>query len=71
MQPPPAIEQPRLFGPVSRLQRLVVPGSYEDAGRARRWCADSLYRVDRQLMKLPLLRAAAMIMVAKLRPKSP
>ena len=64
-----AIEEPRLFGPVSRLERLVLPGSYEHAGRARRLCADSLYRLDRQLMKLPPLRAAAMIMVAKLRPK--
>jgi 2-polyprenyl-3-methyl-5-hydroxy-6-metoxy-1,4-benzoquinol methylase len=65
-----AIEEPRLFGPVSRLQRLVLPGSYEHAGRARRTCADSLYRMDRQLMKLAPLRSAAMIMVAKLRPKS-
>jgi SAM-dependent methyltransferase len=64
------IQEPRLFGPVSRLQRIVLPGSYEDASQARRWCADSLYRVDRQLMRLPPLRAAAMIMVAKLRPKA-
>lgn len=64
------IKEPRLFGPVSRLQRMVLPGSYEDASRARRWCADSVYRFDRQLMRLPPLRAAAMIMVAKLRPKS-
>jgi 2-polyprenyl-3-methyl-5-hydroxy-6-metoxy-1,4-benzoquinol methylase len=64
------ISEPRLFGPVSRLQRLVLPGSYEDAPRATRWCADSLYRLDRQLMKLPPLRAAAMIMVAKLHPKA-
>jgi len=65
------ITEPRLFGPVSRLQRLVLPGSYEDASRTRRWCADSLYRMDRQLMRLPPMRAAAMIMVAKLRPRSP
>ena len=64
------IEEPRLFGPVSRLQRIVLPGSYENAGRTRRWCADSVYRLDRQLMRLPPLATAAMIMVAKLRPKA-
>jgi 2-polyprenyl-3-methyl-5-hydroxy-6-metoxy-1,4-benzoquinol methylase len=63
------IQEPRLFGPVSRLTRIVLPGSYEDAGRARRWCSDSLYRLDGQLMKVPPLRATAMIMVAKLRPR--
>jgi 2-polyprenyl-3-methyl-5-hydroxy-6-metoxy-1,4-benzoquinol methylase len=63
------IKEARLFGPVSRFQRLVLPGSYEDASSARRWCADFLYRVDRQLMRLPPLRSAAMIMVAKLRPR--
>jgi SAM-dependent methyltransferase len=62
------IEAPRFFGPVSRFQKLVLPGSYEDASRARRWCADFLYRVDRQLLRLPPLRSTAMIMVAKLRP---
>lgn len=64
------MEEPRVFGPVSRLQRVVMPESYEGASRARRWCANSLYRLDRQLMRLPPLRASAMIMVAKLRPKS-
>jgi len=64
------MDEPRLFGPVSRLQRLVLPGTPVRHRQARRWCADSLYRVDRQLMRLPPLRAAAMIMVAKLRPKS-
>jgi SAM-dependent methyltransferase len=64
------ISESRLFGPVSRLQRVVLPSSYEDAARLRRWCADSLYRLDRQVMKLPALRSAAMIMVARLRPKS-
>jgi 2-polyprenyl-3-methyl-5-hydroxy-6-metoxy-1,4-benzoquinol methylase len=64
------IEAPRLFGPISRLQRLVLPDDYEGAGRARRWCVDALYRVDRQVMRLPPLRAAAMIMVAKMRPRS-
>jgi len=63
------IEVLRLFGPVSRVQRLIVPGSYEDASSSRRWCADVLYRMDRQLMRLPGLRAAAMIMLAKLRPR--
>lgn len=63
------MEEPRVFGPVSRLERIVLPGSYEDASHARRWCADSLYRLDRQLMRLPPLRASAMIMVAKMRPK--
>jgi hypothetical protein len=38
------IEEPRLFGPVSRPQRIVLPDSYESASQARRWCADSLYR---------------------------
>lgn len=64
------IKESRLFGPVSRLQRIVLPDSYRGASQARRWCADSLYRLDRQLMRLPPLRAAAMIMVAKLRPKA-
>jgi len=64
------IEKPRLFGPVSRLQRIVLPDRYEGASQARRWCATSLYRVDRQLMRLPALRTAAMIMVAKMRPKT-
>jgi 2-polyprenyl-3-methyl-5-hydroxy-6-metoxy-1,4-benzoquinol methylase len=63
------IEEPRLFGPVSRLQRIVLPDSYEGASQARRWCADSLYRLDRTLMRLPPLRTAAMIMVARMRPK--
>jgi len=63
------IGEPHLFGPVSRFTRLVLPGSYEDASRARRGCADLLYRTDRQLMRLPPLRSAAMIMVAKLRPR--
>ena len=63
------IEEPRLFGPVSRLQRIVLPDSYEGASQARRWCCYSLYRLDRTLMRLPPLRAAAMIMVAKMRPK--
>jgi len=64
------IEEPRLFGPVSRLQRIVLPDRYEGASQTRRWCAASLYRVDRQLMRLPPLRTAAMIMVAKMRPKT-
>jgi SAM-dependent methyltransferase len=63
------IEELRLFGPVSRFQRLILPGSYEDASSCRRWCADVLYRMDRHLMRLPPLRAAAMILVAKLRPR--
>jgi 2-polyprenyl-3-methyl-5-hydroxy-6-metoxy-1,4-benzoquinol methylase len=63
------IEEMRLFGPVSRFQRVILPGSYEDASSSRRWCADVLYRMDRQLMRLPSLRAAAMIMVAKLWPR--
>ena len=64
------ISEPRYFGPVSRFTRLVLPGSYEDANPARRWCADLLHRTDRQLMRLPPLRlAAAMVMVAKLRPR--
>ena len=64
------IEELRLFGPVSRLQRLILPGSYEDASSARQWCADVLYRMYRQLMRLPRSRAAAMIMVARLRPRT-
>jgi hypothetical protein len=28
------IEESRLFGPVSRLERIVIHGPYEDAGRA-------------------------------------
>jgi 2-polyprenyl-3-methyl-5-hydroxy-6-metoxy-1,4-benzoquinol methylase len=64
------MEEPRVFGPVSRLQRLVLPDSYEGASQARRWCANSLYRLDRQLMRLPPLRASAMIMVAKMRPRA-
>ena len=64
------IEEPRLFGPVSRLQRIVLPDSYEGASQARRWCCNSLYRLDRQLMRLPPLRAAAMMMVAKMRPRT-
>jgi 2-polyprenyl-3-methyl-5-hydroxy-6-metoxy-1,4-benzoquinol methylase len=64
------MEEPRVFGPVSRLQRIVLPDSYEGASQTRRWCANSLYRLDRQLMKLPPLRASAMIMVAKMRPKA-
>jgi SAM-dependent methyltransferase len=64
-----AIEEPGFFGPVSRFTRLVLPGSYEDASPARRRCADLLHRTDRRLMRLPLLRSAAMIMVAKLRPR--
>lgn len=64
------IEEPRLFGPVSRLQRIVLPDSYEGTSQARRWCCNSLYRLDRQLMRLPPLRAAAMIMVAKMRPRT-
>ena len=63
-------EKPRLFGPVSRLQRIVLPDGYESTSQARRWCCNSLYRVDRQLMRLPPLRAAAMIMVAKMRPRT-
>ena len=63
------IEELRLFGPVSRFQRLFLPGSYEDASSSRRWCADGLYRVDRRLMRLPPLRAAAMIMLARLWPR--
>jgi 2-polyprenyl-3-methyl-5-hydroxy-6-metoxy-1,4-benzoquinol methylase len=64
------VEEPRLFGPVSRLQRIVLPDSYEGTSQARRWCCNSLYRLDRQLMRLPPLRAAAMIMVAKMRPRT-
>lgn len=63
------ITEPRFFGPVSRLQRLVLPGSYEEASAPRRWCADFLYRFDGQLMRVAPLRAAAMIMVAKLLPR--
>jgi hypothetical protein len=63
------VEELRLFGPVSRFQRLILPGSYEDASSSRRWCADALYRMDRQVMRLPLSRAAAMIMVARLWPR--
>ena len=63
------IEPLQLFGPVSRLQRLILTGSYEDASLARRSCSDSLYRMDRLLMKLPLMRPAAMVMVAKLQPR--
>jgi len=63
------ISEPRFFGPVSRFTRLVLPASYEDASPARRWCADLLHHTDRQLMRLPPLRSAAMIMVAKLRPR--
>lgn len=63
------IEELGLFGPVSRFQRLILPGSYEDASSSRRWCADVLFRVDRQLMRLPSLRATAMIMVARLWPR--
>jgi 2-polyprenyl-3-methyl-5-hydroxy-6-metoxy-1,4-benzoquinol methylase len=63
------MEEPRVFGPVSRLQRIVLPDNYEGASQTRRWCTDSLYRLDRQLMRLPALRAAALIMVAKMRPK--
>lgn len=63
-------EEPRLFGPVSRLTRIVLPESYEGASQARRWCCNSLYRLDRQLMRLPPLRAAAMIMVAKMLPRT-
>jgi len=62
------IKEPRFFGPVSRFQRLVLTGSYEDASRTRRWCCDSLQRLDGRLMRSPLLRPAAMIMVAKLHP---
>jgi hypothetical protein len=62
------IEGPRLFGPISRFQKLVLT-SYEDASQARRWCADFLYRLDRQVMRVPPLRSAAVIMVAKLRPR--
>ena len=64
------IDEPRLFGPVSRLQRIVLPDSYAGTSQARRWCCNSLYRLDRQLMRLPPLRAAAMIMVAKMRPRT-
>jgi 2-polyprenyl-3-methyl-5-hydroxy-6-metoxy-1,4-benzoquinol methylase len=64
------IEAPRLFGPVSRLQRLVLPDSYTGTSQARRWCSDFLYRFDRQLMRLPALRASAMIMVAKMHPRT-
>jgi 2-polyprenyl-3-methyl-5-hydroxy-6-metoxy-1,4-benzoquinol methylase len=59
----------QLFGPVSRVQRLIVPGSYENATSARRRCTDLLYRIDRQLMRVPLLRTTAMIMLAKLQPR--
>jgi hypothetical protein len=64
------IKEPRFFGPVSRFQRLVLTGSYEDASRGRRWCCDSLQRLDGHLMKVPLLQPAAMIMVAKLYPSA-
>jgi SAM-dependent methyltransferase len=64
------IDAPRLFGPVSRLQRLVLPDSYTGTSQARRWCSDFLYRFDRQLMRLPTLRASAMIMVAKMHPRT-
>jgi SAM-dependent methyltransferase len=63
------IEELQLFGPISRFQRLILPGSYEDASSSKRWCADVLYRTDRQLMRFPSLRAVAMIMVAKLWPR--
>lgn len=63
-------EEPRLFGPFSRLTRMVLPDSYEGASQAGRWCSNSLYRLDRQLMRLPPLRTAAMIMVAKMRPRT-
>ena len=64
------MEEPRVFGPVSRLQRIVLPDSYEGASQLRRWCTDSLYRVDRELMRLAPLRAAALIMIAKMRPRT-
>jgi len=65
-----AIREPRFFGPVSRFTRLVLPGgNYEDTSPARRRCADLLHYTDRQLMRLPPLRSAAMIMVAKLQPR--
>jgi 2-polyprenyl-3-methyl-5-hydroxy-6-metoxy-1,4-benzoquinol methylase len=63
-------KETRLFGPVSRFQRLVLSGNYEDASPARRWCCDSLQSLDGHLMKVPLLRPAAMIMVAKLYPRA-
>jgi SAM-dependent methyltransferase len=63
------IERPRLFGPVSRLQRIVLPENCK-ASRARRLCADTLYRLDRRFMRLPALHSAAMMMVAKMRPKA-
>ena len=63
------IEELRHFGPISRFQRLFLPGSYEDASSSKRWCSDVLYRMDRRLMRLRPLRAVAMIMVAKLRPR--
>jgi 2-polyprenyl-3-methyl-5-hydroxy-6-metoxy-1,4-benzoquinol methylase len=65
-----SVEESRLFGPVSRFERIVIHGPYETAGPARRWCADTLYRLDRRLMSLRPLRPAAMIMVAKLRPSA-
>jgi len=64
------LEAPRVFGPVSRLQRIVLPDDYKGASQARRWCSDSLYRLDRQLMRLPPLRAVALIMVAKMHPRA-
>jgi len=63
-------KETRLFGPVSRFQRLVLTGSYEDASLAQRWCCDSLQSLDGHLMRVPLLRPAAMIMVAKLYPSA-
>jgi SAM-dependent methyltransferase len=64
------VEESRLFGLVSRLERIFMRGPYEDASRARRWSNDTLYRLDRLLMSLRPLHPAAMIMVAKLRPNA-
>jgi 2-polyprenyl-3-methyl-5-hydroxy-6-metoxy-1,4-benzoquinol methylase len=63
------IEGQQMFGPVSRLQRLTLPGTYEGAGTARRYLTNSLYRIDRRLMSLGMYERTAMVMNARLRPR--
>ena len=62
-----AISDKRLFGPMSRIaDKFGSAQSYETATKSQKLVADSLYRLDRAVMRRSPSEFAAMIMVARL-----